>query len=104
MTIYQDFGLLDKELLRRQLLENKAASDDDYSDDDDDDDDSSPQDKEKKAIGQKEEHQGGGRRREKTCKYEGCAKCVYRGGVCIASTRDAPNGCIGEEFVSHMAR
>jgi hypothetical protein len=83
MTIYQDFGLLDKELLLRQLLENKAASDDDYSDDDDDDDDSSPQDKEKKAIGQKEEHQGRGRRREKK----------------LASTRDAPNVCIGEEFV-----
>ena len=102
MTIYHDFGLLDKELPRRQLLENKAASDDGYSDDHDDDDESLPREKAKKATGQKEEHQGGGGRwgkknlqvrgmrqmcvsgRSLYCKYEGCAKWVYWGGVCIA--------------------
>jgi hypothetical protein len=77
MSTYQDFGLLDKQLLRRQLLENKAAPDDDYSDDDVDD--ASPREKEKKVIAQKEEHREGEGRWEKK----------------LVSTRDAPNGRCG---------
>ena len=50
------FVLSDKELRRRQRLEDKSASDDDDSgdDDDDDDDNSSLRDKGKKKEGQKE--------------------------------------------------
>ena len=59
------FGLSDKELRRRQQLENKSDSDDDDSGDDDDDDDSPLRGKRKKVKGKKNirSNKGGGGRR-----------------------------------------
>jgi hypothetical protein len=90
MTIYHDFGLLDKELPRRQLLENKAASDDGYSDDHDDDDESLPREKAKKATGQKEEHQGGGGRwGKKNLQVRGMRQMGVSGGSLYRTWRDS---------------